>query len=131
LTSMSPNGIRFQKNNGLAYQDQFNPANNNHAGARTTAAVPNDHYSEIVVGHIGNRMDYVGTWVRLQSSGPSIDSGHLYWRTISADGDNNFLYRIVANGSSYSAAKLIQHSLFADGDGVRLIARGPVTHGIH
>src|SRR5439155_12349576 len=59
LNSMSPDGIRFQKNNGAAFQDNFNAANNNHAGARTTAAVPNDHYSEIVVGHIGNSMDYV------------------------------------------------------------------------
>src|SRR3984893_18304516 len=52
LTSLSPNGTRFQKNNG-AYPDQ--PGNHvNHAGARTTAVVPADHYSEIVVGHIGS-----------------------------------------------------------------------------
>src|SRR6202030_4620102 len=44
LTSLSPNGSRFQKNNG-AYPDQ--PGNSvNHAGARTTAVLPADHYSE-------------------------------------------------------------------------------------
>src|SRR6266852_3819932 len=54
LTSLSPNGSRFQKNNG-AYPDQ--PGNNvNHVGARTTAIVPADHYSEIVVGHLGNNV---------------------------------------------------------------------------
>src|SRR5947209_17817965 len=51
LTSLSPNGTRFQKNNG-AYPDQL--IANHHAGARTTAVVPADHYSEIVVGHVGN-----------------------------------------------------------------------------
>ncbi|HYS04688.1 MAG TPA: hypothetical protein VEW47_05785, partial [Candidatus Dormibacteraeota bacterium] len=140
LNSMSPDGIRFQKNNGLAYQNGYNAAHNNHAGARMAAAagVPNDHYAEIVVGHIGPPpagttvpRDYVGAWVRLQPSGPAIDSGYLYWGTNGASGENNWLYRIVANGSSYSAAKLIQHSPFADGDRVRLIARGPVIYGIH
>jgi hypothetical protein len=130
LTSMSPDGTQFQKNNG-AFPNLYNPANNNHAGARTTAAVPNDHYSEIVVGHTGPNNDYVGAFVRLQPSGPSVDSGYLFWGTNLANGDNNWLYRIVANGTSYSAAKLIQHSPFADGDRIRLIARGPVIYGIH
>src|SRR5467141_2198273 len=53
LTSMAPQGTRFQKNNG-AYPDSAIGPGNNHAGARTTAAVPADHYSEIVVGHIAN-----------------------------------------------------------------------------
>src|SRR5215813_10419422 len=127
-TSMSPNGVQFQKNNA-AFPNNF-VGNNNHAGARTTAAVPNDHYSEIVVGHIGNNMDYVGAFVRLQASGPSIDSGYLWWGTNQAGAPNNFLYRIVADGHTYTAAKLIDHPPFADGDRVRLIARGPVIYGI-
>src|SRR5437870_4786670 len=140
LTSMSPDGTQFQKNNG-AFPNLYNPANNNHAGARTTAAVPNDHYSEIVVGHIGNNLDYVGVFARLQPSGPSIDSGYLYWATIGTpmNGANNFLYRIVATGSScpggaarcYSAAKILPHSPVVDGDRIRLIARGPVIYGLH
>ncbi|TMF53679.1 MAG: hypothetical protein E6I22_10215, partial [Chloroflexi bacterium] len=44
LTSLSPNGGRFQKNNG-AFPDKPGP---DHAGARTTAAVPVDQFSEIV-----------------------------------------------------------------------------------
>ena len=39
LTSMAPQGTRFQKNNG-AYPDGAIGPGNNHAGARTTAAVP-------------------------------------------------------------------------------------------
>src|SRR5437016_4600766 len=129
LTSMSPDGTQFQKNNG-AFPNLYNPANNNHAGARTTAAVPNDHYSEIVVGHIGNNLDYVGVFARLQPSGSSVDSGYLYWASL-ANGANNYLYRIVATGSSYSAAKLVPHSPVVDGDRIRLIARGPVIYGLH
>ena len=56
LTSLAPNGTRFQKNNG-AYPDRLISAN--HAGARTTAVLPTDHYSEIVVGHVGNIMNHV------------------------------------------------------------------------
>src|SRR3989442_7972489 len=73
LTSLSPNGTRFQKNNG-AYPDQL--IYNDHAGARTTAVVPADHYSEIVVGHVGsnpninNCCNNVGPIVRVQASGP-------------------------------------------------------------
>ncbi len=114
ITSMSPDGVQFQKNNG-AFPNLYNPANNNHAGARTTAAVPNDHYSEIVVGHIGSNLDYVGAFARLQPSGSSVDSGYLYWASL-ANGANNYLYRIVATGSSYSAAKLVPHSPVVDGD---------------
>jgi len=129
ITSMSPDGVRFQKNNG-AFPNLYNSANNNHAGARTTAAVPNDHYSEIVVGHIGSNLDYVGAFARLQPSGSSVDSGYLYWASL-ANGANNYLYRIVATGSSYSAAKLVPHSPVVDGDRIRLIARGPVIYGLH
>src|SRR2546426_11810859 len=46
LTSLSPQGTRFQKNDG-AYPHLF--LNLNHAGARTTAGLPDDHYSEIDV----------------------------------------------------------------------------------
>ena len=48
LTSpgLFPNGGRFQKNNG-AFPDKAPP---DHAGAHTSAAVPPDHYSQIVVG---------------------------------------------------------------------------------
>ncbi len=53
LTSMSPQGTRFQKNNG-AFPNQAVGPGNNHAGARTTVAVGDDHYSEIVVGHLDN-----------------------------------------------------------------------------
>src|SRR3982074_3263677 len=53
MFSMSPDGVRFQKNNA-AFADSFNPAHNNHPAARTTAAVPDDQYSEIVVGHLGS-----------------------------------------------------------------------------
>jgi hypothetical protein len=49
ITSLSPQGTRFNKNNG-AFPNQL--ITYNHAGARTTAVVPTDHYSEIVVGHV-------------------------------------------------------------------------------
>jgi Divergent InlB B-repeat domain len=128
LTSMSPDGVRFQKNNG-AMVDVFNGAHNNHAGARTTAAVPTDHYSEIVVGHVGNRFSYVGPFVRVQQSGPAVDSGYLWWGSLTG-GDNNNLYRIDANGTSYGPTVLEPHSPITDGDRLRLIARGPVIYGI-
>src|SRR2546422_7269800 len=126
LTSLSPNGTRFQKNNG-AYPDQL--IYHDHAGARTTAVVPADHYSEIVVGHVGN-YDYnnVGPIVRVQPTGPSIDSHYLWW----ASGTNgvNYLYRIDADGTTYSANGLIPTSPVVDGDRLRLIARGRVIYGI-
>jgi hypothetical protein len=109
--------------------DRFEGAHNNHAGARTTAVVPTDHYSEIVVGHVGNEFSYVGASVRIQQSGAAIDSNYLWWGSL-ANGANNFLYRIVADGTSYSAASIVPHSPFADGDRIRLIARGPVIYGI-
>ena len=78
LTSMSPQGTRFQKNNG-AFPNQAVGPGNNHAGARTTVAVGDDHYSEIVVGHLDNTNSYVGPFVRIQPSGPAIDSGYMWW----------------------------------------------------
>src|SRR2546426_3518020 len=128
MWSMSPDHIQFQKNNG-AYADSFNGTHNNHPAARTTAAVPADHYSEIVVGHIGNRNSYVGPMVRVQTSGPAIDSQYTWWASV-ATGDNNFLYRFACNGTSYSAAGLVPHSPVVDGDRLRLIARGPLLYGI-
>src|SRR5437667_8177004 len=79
LTSLSPNGTRFQKNNG-AYPDRI--MSGDHAGTRATAVVPADHYSEIVVGHVGSTANNVGAIVRVQASGPSIDSHYLWWASI-------------------------------------------------
>jgi chitodextrinase len=125
LTSLSPNGGRFQKGNG-AFPDRLGP---DHAGARTTAAVPSDHYSEIVVGHIGSlNINNVGPIVRVQSSGTAIDSHYLWW--VSGPNGLNYLYRIDATGTSYVAAPLIPTSSVMDGDRLRLIARGPVIYGI-
>ncbi len=133
MTSMAPQGTRFQKNN-MALPDGAIGPGNNHAGARTTAAVPTDHYSEIVVGHVGLTNPgqigpYVGPLVRVQTSGASIDSDYMWWGT-QGNGDNNLLYRIDATGTSYVAIKLLPHPPFNDGDRVRLIARGPVIYGI-
>src|SRR2546427_2921869 len=99
LTSLSPNGTRFQKNNG-AYPDRI--IGSDHAGARTTAVVPADHYSEIVVGHVESiKYNNVGPIGRVQPTGPSIDSHYLWW----ASGPNgvNALYRIDANGTTFTA----------------------------
>src|SRR5882762_6849315 len=128
LTSMAPQGTQFQKNNAAFPNSAIGPGNN-HAGARTTAAIPADHYSEIVVGHVANTNSYVGPFVRIQSSGSAIDSGYMWWGSL-AGGANNKLYRIDANGTSYFAQSLVDHSPFADGDRLRLIARGPVIYGI-
>jgi len=124
LTSLSPNGGRFRKNNG-AFPDRASP---DHAGARTTALVPTDHYSEIIVGHVGTNTSNVGPTVRVQTSGAAIDSHYLWWAS-QANGLNN-LYRIDANGSSYTASVLLPGSPVADGDTLRLIARGQVIYGI-
>src|SRR6266404_1488747 len=128
MFSMAPDHTQFQKNNG-AFIDQFNGAHNNHAVSRTTASIPTDHYSEIVVGHIGNEFSYVGASVRIQTSGPSVDSLYMYWGSLT-NGQNNYLYRIAADGTSYSAASLVPHSPVADGDRIRLVARGPVLYAI-
>ena len=130
LTSLSPHGSRFQKNNG-AYPDLPGYPGGNHAGARTTAVIPADHYSEIVVGHVGNNItnfNNVGPIVRVQASGPSIDSHYLWWASV-ANGVNG-LYRIDANGTAYTANGIMPTSPVIDGDRLRLIARGPVIYGI-
>jgi chitodextrinase len=128
LTSLSPDGTRFQKNNG-AYPDKVGDTviAHNHAGARTTAPVPADHYSEIVVGHVAN-FNNVGPIVRVQPSGLSVDSHYLWWAS-AAQGPNQ-LYRIDANGVTYSSTSLLPTSPVVDGDRLRFIARGPVIYGI-
>jgi hypothetical protein len=128
MYSMSPDHVQFQKNNG-AFAGSFNGAHNNHASARTTAAVPVDQYSEIVVGHVGTNRAYVGPMVRVQTSGPAVDSQYTWWTSL-AGGDNLELYRFDCNGTSYSAQRLIPNTPVADGDRLRLIARGPVIYGI-
>jgi hypothetical protein len=129
LTSLAPGGVRFMKDNG-AFLDGL--IVQNHAGARTTAIVPTDHYSEIVVGSVTsanlNGFTNVGPIVRVQPSGPSIDSHYLWWAS-SPNGVNN-LYRIDANGTSYGATWLLSTSPVAAGDRLRLIARGLVLYGI-
>jgi len=125
LTALSPNGTRFQKNNG-AYPDQL--IHLDHAGARTTVAVPADHYSEIVVGHVGSMSSNVGPIVRVQTSGPSIDSHYLWWASLT--NGINALYRLDANGATYTGNKIVASSPIVDGDILRLIARGQVIYGI-
>jgi len=125
LTSLSPNGGRFQKSNG-AFPDRFGP---DHAGARTTAVVPADHSSEIVVGHLGSGFSNVGPIVRVQTSGASVDSHYLWWASGPNGGPNN-LYRLDANGTSYSATPILATSPVIEGDDLRLIARGLLIYGI-
>src|SRR3989449_8439958 len=136
LTSLSHNGTRFQKNNG-AYPDRL--IYRDHAGARTTAVLPADHYAEIVVGHVGINMDPtnnccndVGPIVRVQASGPAIDSHYLWWAGVNIPNHccNNALYRIDANGTTYTVHRIMPTSPVSDGDRLRLIARGPVIYGI-
>ncbi len=127
LTSLAPQGTRFQKNNG-AYPDRFVGPDHNHAGARTTAIIPPDHYSEIVVGHVGTNSDNVGPIVRVQTSGSTIDSHYLWWAT--QTNGHNALYRVDANGTSFTASPILTTSPVADGDRLRLIARGQVIYGI-
>src|SRR3989442_5173937 len=134
LTSLAPQGTRFQKNDG-AYPDLF--INLNHAGARTTAVLPADHYSEIVVGHIGinsgpnDCCNDVGPLVRVQASGPAIDSHYLWWAGANLNHCcNNALYRVDANGTTYSVNQIKKTSPVVDGDRLRLIAPGQVIYGI-
>ena len=128
MYSMSPDHVQFQKNNG-AFANSFNGAHNNHPSARTTAAVPVDQYSEIVVGHVGTNRAYVGPMVRVQTSGAAVDSQYTWWASL-AGGDNLELYRFDCNGTSYSAQRLTPNTPVADGDRLRLVARGPVIYGI-
>jgi hypothetical protein len=126
MTSLAPNGSRFQKNNG-AFGTMANATN--HASAHTTAAVPADHYSEIVVQHLGSRFDDVGPMVRVQPSGAAIDSHYLWFGGL-VQGQTNGLYRVDANGTSYTGTQLLATPPVADGDAMRLIARGPVIYGL-
>ena len=129
LTSLSPTGGRFQKNGGVAFPDKLYGSTQDHAGARTTATIPDDHYSEIVIGHITNApITNVGPIVRVQTSPIAIDSHYLWWAT--ANGGVNNLYRIDANGITYNATALIPTSPVVDGDRLRFIARGPVIYGV-
>jgi len=131
LTAFSPYGTVFQKNNG-AYPDRLSPLN--HAGSRTTAVVPTDQYSEIVVGHVANSNNNVGAVVRVQTSGAATDSNYLWWASVINGG--NFLYRLDSNvpdntrGTTYTATALTPSSPVVDGDRLRLIARGQVMYGL-
>src|SRR2546427_5707896 len=134
ITSLAPQGTRFQKNDG-AYPDLF--LNLNHAGARTTAVLPADHYSEIVVGHIGinsgpnDCCNDVGPLVRVQASGPAIDSHYLWWAGANLNHCcNNALYPVDANGTTYSVNQIKKTSPGVARDRLRLIARGQVIYGI-
>ncbi len=80
VTAYSPYGTRFQKNNG-ALADRLSPLN--HAASHTTAVVPADHYSEIVVGHIGTTSNNVGPIARVQASGPMVPTTFIAWTPIS------------------------------------------------
>jgi chitodextrinase len=121
LTSFSPNGGRFQKNNGA----RPNMVNTDMAGARTTAVVPADQVSEIVVGQIG-QVSNLGPTVRVQTSGPQIDSHYLWW--VGTDGQSG-LYRMDANGTTANASLIVPTASAAAGDRLRLIARGQVIYG--
>ena len=131
LTAFSPYGTQFQKNNG-ALADRLSPLN--HAGSRSTAVVPADQYSEIVVGHVTDN-NYVGAIVRVQTSGATTDSNYLWWGSVT-NGVNNFLYRLDSNvpnstrGTTYTATALTASSPVVDGDRLRLIARGQVIYGL-
>jgi hypothetical protein len=131
MTSYSPYGTQFQKNNG-AYPDRLSPLN--HAAAHTTAVIPADHYSEIVVGHIADARNNVGPIARVQASGAATDSCYLWWTSV-VNGPS-YLYRLDSNvpdptrGTTYTATDLIPTSPVADGDRLRLIVRGPVVYGL-
>jgi len=125
INSMAADGVRFRKNNG-AFPDRL--ASHNIAGAYTTAAVPNDHYSEIVVGQLADINQHVGPLVRFQISGPNPDSHYLWWP--SPSGGENALYGINGTGTSWTDWLIVPSSPVVDGDRLRLIARGPVIYGI-
>ena len=67
IMAYSPYGTLFQKNNG-AFADRLSPLN--HAVSRTTAVIPINHYSEIVVGHIGTTANNVGPLLAFRSLDP-------------------------------------------------------------
>ena len=123
MMSFSPTGSVFQKNNGAF------PTKTDHAAARTTTPVPNDQYSEIVVGHVGIRNN-IGPIVRVQASGAALDSHYLWWASIANTQAVNNLYRMDANGTGYTSYRIMATSPVVDGDRLRLIARGQVIYGI-
>ena len=131
VTAYSPYGTQFLKNNG-ALADRLSPLN--HSASRTTAVVPADQYSEIVVGHIGTGSNNVGPIARVQASGAATDSTYLWWASIASGA--NYLYRLDSNipdssrGTTYTATNLTPTSPVVDGDRLRLIARGPVIYGL-
>ena len=131
VMAYSPYGTLFLKNNG-ALADRLSPLN--HAASRTTAVVPFDHYSEIVVGHIASTTNNVGPIARVQASGPTTDSCYLWWASLAGGG--NYLYRLDSNipdsgrGTTYTATNLTPTSPVADGDRLRLIVRGQVIYGL-
>gem|GEM_PF-1923258 len=131
IMAYSPYGTLFQKNNG-AFADRLSPLN--HAGVRTTATLPADQYSEIVVGHIADAKNNVGPLVRVQTAGATTDSTYLWWASVPTG--VSYLYRLDANvpdpsrGTSYTAVTLIPTSPAADGDRLRLIARGTILYGL-
>src|SRR2546425_2538035 len=114
ITSLAPKGSTLQKDNGAfpTGPTGCDADGCNHGGARTTVAVPNDQYSEIVVGHVGSTQSNVGPIVRVQTSGPAMDSHYLWWAT--QPGGANGFYRIDATGTSYQAFKLIDTSGVVD-----------------
>ena len=124
ITSLAPGGTRFQKNGG-AYPDRL--TSSDVAGARHAAVVPADQYSEIVVGRVAPSNN-VGPAVRVQATGPSVDSHYVWWASPTAGASN--LYRIDANGTGATWTSLVPTSPVADGDRLRLIARGGVIYGL-
>jgi hypothetical protein len=131
VMAYSPYGTVFQKNNG-AFLDRLSALN--HGAAHTTAVVPPDHYSEIVVGHVATTSNNVGAIVRVQTSGAASDSLYLWWASLAGGG--NYLYRLDSHipdpsrPTTYTANALVPSSPVVDGDRLRLIARGSVIYGL-
>jgi hypothetical protein len=131
VTAYSPYGTVFQKNNG-AFLDRLSPLN--HGAAHTTAVVPDDQYSEIVVGHVNDTRNNVGAIVRVQTGGANVDSVYLWWASLA--GGQNALFRLDAHipdlsrPTTYTATPLIPSSPVVDGDRLRLVARGNVLYGL-
>ena len=90
--------------------------------------MPPDHYSQIVVGHVGGPQNNVGPIVRVQTSGPSTDSHYLWWAS-TLNGVNG-LYRDDEDSTGHHPTKIASSSPVVDGDSLQLIARGPVIYGM-
>ncbi len=67
----------------------------------------------MVVGNVAGNTNNVGPIVRVQPSGPSIDSHYLWWGS-GTNGVNNS-YRTDANGTSYTSTPILPTSPIADG----------------